>query len=383
MKSHLKNLIQINGSISISQFMNEALFHPKLGYYQSQNPFGKDGDFITAPEISQVFGELIGAYLVGIWQNNYSGGKINLVEMGAGRGTLMKDLLGFACKISGFLDMVNISIIEISPRLQEVQQQNLQEFKIDWYGNFADFYKQKNDAPIFFVANELFDCFAIDQFVKTQNGWAERMVGISGDGELGFVLKDLINIKVGVANPDLQRVSKNEELNFNYHPDESRDPYDVKKWIPTFVGMTTDGIAEYSPQAINFMNELSQVIKKTNGLGLIIDYGYLENQRQQYSNGTLQAIKNHQYVNILQEAGNCDMTTLVNFSSLEKIAQKNNLQTSLITQKEFLTSLGIATRKEKLLAGKHIEQQKQINSAINRLIDKKQMGELFKVLVIW
>ena len=152
MKSHLKNLIQINGSISISQFMNEALFHPKLGYYQSQNPFGKDGDFITAPEISQVFGELIGAYLVGIWQNNYGGRKINLVEMGAGRGTLMKDLLGFACKISGFLDMINISIIEISPRLQEVQKHNLQEFRIDWYENFSDFYQQKNDAPIFFCS---------------------------------------------------------------------------------------------------------------------------------------------------------------------------------------------------------------------------------------
>jgi len=359
MKSHLKNLIQINGSISISQFMNEALLHPKLGYYQSQNPFGKDGDFITAPEISQVFGELIGAYLVGIWQNNYGGGKINLVEMGAGRGTLMKDLLGFARKISGFLDMVNISIIEISPRLQEVQKQNLQEFRIDWYKNFDDFYQQKNTAPIFFVANELFDCFAIDQLVKTESGWAEKMVGIGGDEELGFVLKDLMNVKVGVANPDQQKDQR------EHRQDKIGDVF------------------EHSPQAISFMNELAQAIKKTNGLGLIIDYGYLENQRDEYRNGTLQAIKNHQYVNVLQEAGNCDITALVDFSTLQKIALENNLQNSIVTQGEFLNSLGIETRREKLLVGKNIAEQKKINSSIDRLIDKKQMGELFKILVIW
>ncbi|MES2677350.1 MAG: SAM-dependent methyltransferase [Pseudomonadota bacterium] len=346
MKSHLQNLIQINGAISISQFMNEALFRPQLGYYQQQNPFGKDGDFITAPEISQVFGELIGAYLMGIWQNNYSGKKINLVEMGAGRGTLMKDFLAVAKKIPEFLANVNISVIEISPRLQEVQKQNLQGFKVDWYNNFAEFYCRNNDAPILFIANELFDCFAIDQFVKTQNGWAQKMVGIDANGELEFVLGNLMNIKVGVTNPDQQNLGS---------------------------------IFEHSSQAMSFMNELSEAIKKTNGLGLIIDYGYIKNEFK----NTLQAIKNHQFCDVLKEAGNCDITALVDFANLQKIAQKNNLQTSLITQKEFLNSLGIESRREKLLAKKNPEEQNQINSSINRLIDEKQMGELFKVLIIW
>ncbi len=356
MKSHLKNLIQINGSISISQFMNEALFHPQLGYYQQQNPFGSEGDFITAPEISQVFGELIGAYLVGLWQNNYNSKKINLVEMGAGRGTLMKDLLGFAQKISDFLDVVNISIIEISPRLQKIQKQNLQEFEIDWYGNFSDFYEKNNDAPIFFVANELFDCFSVDQFVKTQdeqNGWREKMIGIDENMELKFMLGSNLSVSSSLKDSDPQN--------------KTGSPH-----------QTIGDIFEHSSQAMSFMNELSQAIKKTNGIGLIIDYGYIENEFK----NTLQAIKNHQYCDVLKEAGNCDITALVDFSSLQNIALKNNLQSSLITQKDFLNSLGIELRREKLLAGKNSEQRSQINLAINRLTDEKQMGE-FKVLIVY
>ena len=371
MKSHLKNLIQINGTISISQFMNEALFHPHLGYYQQQNPFGRDGDFITAPEISQVFGELIGAYFVGLWQSNYQEKKVHLVEMGAGRGTLMKDLLAFAQKIPNFSTMVNVSIIEISPRLQEIQKQNLHGFKVDWYKNFTDFYQQNNDAPILFVANELFDCFAIDQFVKTENGWAEKVVGISDDGELNFALTNTI------FNCDLAiKMQTNQEL--SQYKTTSQEGILHNDKLPIADRKLGD-IFEHSPQAMSFMNELSGAIKRNNGVGLIIDYGYIQSEFQ----NTLQAIKNHQYVDVLKEAGSCDITALVDFSNLQKIAQTNNLQTSLITQKEFLNSLGIASRREKLLNEKNPQQQNQINSAINRLIDEKQMGELFKALVIW
>ena len=323
--------------------MNEALFHPKLGYYQQQNPFGRNGDFITAPEISQVFGELIGVYFINLWQNNYFGKKINLVEMGAGRGTLMKDLLNFAKKIPNFLEQFNISIIEISPKLQEVQKANLQDFEIVWYQNFADFYQKNNDAPIFFIANELFDCFAINQFVKTENGWAEKMVGLDKNDKLQFVLRP-------TTTP-----------------------------LESAVETKIDDVLECSAQASAFMDELSMAIKKTNGIALIIDYGYTQNKFK----NTLQAIKTHQYSDILKSVGESDITALVDFSTLQKIALKNNLQTSIITQKEFLISLGIETRREKLLIKKSINQQQEINSTINRLIDEKQMGDLFKVLVVW
>jgi SAM-dependent MidA family methyltransferase len=348
MKSHLENLIKINGAISISQFMNEALFHPKFGYYTNQNPFGKKGDFITAPEISQVFGELIGAYLINIWQNNYCSRKINLVEMGAGRGTLMKDLLNFAKKIPNFSNYFCVNIIEISPKLQKEQKKNLQDFKISWYDNFSNFYQENNDAPIFFIANELFDCFAINQFIKTKDGWVEKVVGLDKNNELQFLTRN---------------------YSANIHPDPIKSPSNISK----------NSTFEYSPQAISFMNELSTTIKKTNGLALIIDYGYTKNEFK----NTLQAVKNHQYCDVLKEAGSCDITSLVDFLSLQKIANKHKLQTSIITQREFLTALGIEARREKLLEGKNTKQQEEINSSINRLIDNGQMGKLFKTLIVW
>ena len=347
MKSHLKSLIQTNGPISVSQFIKEALFHPHLGYYNQQNPFGKEGDFITAPEISQVFGELIGAYFIDLWQNNYHSGKINLIEMGAGNGTLMKDFLNIAKKIPNFLEKSTISIVEISPRLQKIQKQTLKEFSINYYDNFTAFHRNQNDSPIFFIANELFDCFAIDQLTKTENGWSERMIGISDQGELNFILgqkiDDIFTNKLSAKN------------------------------------LETGSIFEYSREACDFMHQLSNAVKKTKGIALIIDYGYVVSEFK----STLQAIKNHRFCDILQEVGNCDITSLIDFSTLRNIAIKNNLQTSLISQKEFLNNLGIEVRRNKLLAQKNEDEQKIINSAINRLVEKEQMGELFKVLVVW
>ncbi|MFT6333037.1 MAG: SAM-dependent MidA family methyltransferase [Lentimonas sp.] len=341
MKSHLKNLITIGGALSISNFMDEALFHPKLGYYKKQNPFGKAGDFTTSPEISQVFGELIGAYLIGIWQGSYSDKKINLVEMGAGKGTLMKDLLTFAKEIPEFFKNFNISIIEISPKLCKIQQDNLKNFNISWYENFADFHIENSQNPIFFVSNELFDCFAIDQLIKTENGWAEKMVGVKND-DLEFTLLE------SIKKPNLD-----------------------KDW-------QVGDVFEYSPSGNLFMSDLSQAIKSSGGIAIIVDYGYLESTKN-----TLQALKNHQYVEPLQEVGNCDITALVNFSVLKNIAVKLDLSTSIISQREFLINLGVEVRREKLLLRKTPSQVKRINSEIDRLIDEEQMGELFKILIIW
>jgi SAM-dependent MidA family methyltransferase len=347
MKSHLQNLIKINGAISIEQFFREALFHPNFGYYNQNNPFGKKGDFITAPEISQVFGELIGAYFINLWQNNYCQGKINLVEMGPGNGTLMKDFLNFTKKIPNFFEQFTISIVEISPRLQKIQKQTLKEFSINYYDNFASFYQQHNSQPIFFVANELFDCFAINQLVKTKDGWIEKVVGVGDDLELCFALGQNINN----SYVD-QLTTKNLELG---------------------------AIFEYSGQGYNFMEELANSIKKTKGVALIIDYGYVINEFK----STIQAIKNHQFCSMLEEAGSCDITALVDFFALNNIAVKNDLRTSLISQKDFLNNLGIEIRRKKLLERQDEHKQQIINSAINRLVDKKQMGELFKVLIIW
>jgi len=409
MKSHLKNLIQVKGAISISQLMNEALFHPQLGYYQSQDPFGKDGDFITAPEISQVFGELIGAYLISLWQNHYQCQEIHLVEMGAGRGTLASDLLIMARGVPNFLNVVKISIIEISQKLQEIQKHNLRDFNVTWYNNFADFYQKNSSSPIIFIANELFDCFAINQFIKIEDGWAEKMVRVEENGELEFCLNlDLhthslkkINSSIDLfrdhflpaterlvwcSNPCVCLIHSGSALRSAPHlPPKNGfgrgliQNIDLELHCLDYLSIKVGDIFECSPSAINFMDQLSKSIKQTKGLALIIDYGYIKNEFK----NTLQALKNHQYCDILKEVGRCDITALVNFSTLQKIAQKNHLQTSLITQREFLQTLGVEMRREKLLLKKNTKQGGQINSAINRLIDPEQMGELFKVLITW
>jgi NADH dehydrogenase [ubiquinone] 1 alpha subcomplex assembly factor 7 len=339
MQKYLANLIKINGLMTVAQFMNEALFHPLYGYYNQKNPFGRNGDFITAPEISQVFGELIGAYLAGIWAQKKQ--KINLVEMGAGRGTLMKDLL---CANPEFAAQINIHIIEISPRLQEIQKENLREFKINWWENFNDFYAANSDLPIYFIANELFDCLPINQFVKTANGWREKLVGLNEQGNLDYILS-------------------------NYPADKSIDQMAA--------GAGLGAVFEYSQAAENLIAELSLAIKKTGGIGIIIDYGYIKNEFK----NSLQALKNHQYCDALENAGNCDITALVNFQQLKNAAQKNT-KISLVTQKEFLENLGIELRQQKLIT-QNPTKQTEINSAINRLTDSAQMGELFKCLIFW
>jgi NADH dehydrogenase [ubiquinone] 1 alpha subcomplex assembly factor 7 len=270
--------------------------------------------------------------------------------MGAGRGTLMRDLLAFADKIPGFQEAFNIHIIEISPKLQNIQKENLPNHQINWWKNFSGFYEKNHHQLIFFIANELFDCMAVSQFVKTKKGWQEKVVTIGPEDKLHFALADYNEI----VNEKIRQLIKTDN---------------VKE----------DAIFEYSNSAQNLMIEIAGAIKKTGGIGIIIDYGYIKNEFK----NTLQAVKNHQYCDVLKNAGDADLTALVNFAQLENIAKDNKLNTSIVTQKEFLESLGIEMRREKLIFGKTDSEKKQINSAIDRLIDVGQMGELFKGLIFW
>ena len=327
--------------------MEEALFNPKFGYYNQKQPFGKKGDFITAPEISQTFGELIAIYFFHIWQSHFPKQKISLLEMGAGNGVLMNDILRTFKKV-GFISEIEINIIEKSPKLKKIQKEKLQGFPIIWWNEFADF-TSKNNKPIFFIANELFDCFAINQFIHINNTWHEKLVTCDKNGKLQFCLSQ---------NPVVidQKNISNQTQQF---PDQA--------------------ILEMAPQAKNLMEEISTEINKNKGMSIIIDYGYIENKLT----STLQAVKNNQHCDILENAGSCDISALVDFGLLEKISKKNNLQTSLISQREFLQSLGIETRLKYLTENCTEEKKIEITSAINRLIDKNQMGELFKVLIFW
>ena len=367
----IKSLIKNNGSLSIADFINEAMFNPLHGYYRTKKPIGKKGDFITAPEISQTFGELIAAYFLNfILASNK---KIALVEIGAGRGTLFHDIIftisALTKKLGRELDIkerVSFHIIEISESLTKIQQENLQDcgVAINWYQDFASFKKQNSDCEIYFFANELFDCFPTHQFIKTASGWQERMVGILED-ELVFCAENFNAIK----NKMVQSLINNDLAGDTNSTNQKINDATDKKSI------AENAIFEHSFAAISFMNELAESLKTQGGIGLIIDYGYLNPPLK----STLQALKNHQYHDVLQDAYERDITTLVNFSALQNCAKNFQLNSSLITQREFLLSLGIEERR-KILCDKNDDEQ---NSAIDRLIDREQMGELFKCLIIW
>ncbi len=339
----------------VSSFMREALFNPASGYYRTKNPIGKNADFITAPEISQVFGELLAAYIVQISCTIKK--PIAFVEMGAGRGVLFHDIISAIKKLaaknlptaSEFIAKTSFHIIEISEVLEKTQQEKLQNFAISWHKNFAEFIQEisTQNREIFFISNELFDCFAIDQYVKTDIGWCERLVGqkkfITADFDLSThqFVENLIGHKKSQAAP-------------------------------------FGAVFEYSVDAKNFMSELCKALKTLGGIAINFDYGYIETD---FSN-SLQAIKNHQKINVLENVGDADITALVDFLMLEKIAKNFALNSSLISQAEFLQALGIEERRKILLA-KNPKKRQEINLAIDRLISSDQMGELFKCLIVW
>jgi NADH dehydrogenase [ubiquinone] 1 alpha subcomplex assembly factor 7 len=335
LKDFLVNLIKLTGHISVSQLIEESLFHPTLGYYNTKQPFGREGDFVTSPEISQVFGELIAIYFIHINQHHYQNKKPSFIEMGAGQGILMKDILRTFKK---FNFHPTINIVEKSPKLTKIQQAKLPGYKISWHDKFSDFTK-KNHNPIFFIANELFDCFPINQLIHKEDSLKEIVVSLDASEDLQF----------SISANTLPINNKDQKL-----------PEDI--------------ILEISPMAQNLMTEISKEIHQNGGLGIIIDYGYNKNPLT----STLQAIKNHKKCDILKNIGQCDVSSLVNFALLKKIAEDHGLQTSLISQKEFLLSLGIEKRENQTK-----ENNILIKSEIRRLIDQNQMGNLFKVLIFW
>jgi SAM-dependent MidA family methyltransferase len=344
--------------MKISELIRLKLFSQEGGYYKIKNPIGKLQDFITAPEISQIFGEIMAVYLLELSKN--SSNKIAFVEMGAGHGTWLGDILQTIENLANksqkiaqeFLEKTEIFIIETSPQLQKIQQQNLSKYKIKWCENFAEFLA-KSSGEIYFISNELFDCFAIDQFIKTANGWQERLIKFDD--------------KQNLSNPQFV-ISK------TYYND----------FVENQIGKALSFIAplqavfEYSKDAELFMEQLSQAIFNRGGVAINIDYGYFN---YDFAN-TLQTIKNHQKISFLEGFRDGDITALVDFFALDNIAKKNQLKTSLISQREFLLSLGAEFRLKSLIK-KNPEIADNLQNDYARLINPSQMGELFKVHIIW
>ncbi len=337
--------MKINKStnLSLDQFINLALYEKNSGYYMKQNPFGKEGDFITAPNITRLFSEIITIWLITFLKSLGSPTKFNLIELGAGNGEMMKVICETLRNFPEHFGSCNFIIHEKSQYLMKQQKINLKTENITWTQDLGKNYRD----PTIFLANEFFDALPIKQFFKRKDYWYERYV-------------DLKNPKQAKFN----------EIKTNIKLIEKRLNLEISKG---------QNIIEYSPDALKYLNVIGDIIEKNEGGILIIDYGYLDQKMQD----TLQAVNKHKYSNILENIGETDITYNINFNLFQRfINQFKNLDTLLTTQKKFLTSMGILQRAE--IVSKEIVFSKKTDLfyRIKRLIDEKQMGELFKVMLI-
>lgn len=343
LKSRIADLIEAQGPISVAQFMTMALLDPKEGYYATRDPFGAGGDFTTAPEISQMFGEMVGLWLVQAWADQGAPKNPRLVELGPGRGTLMADILRVAQVAPDFTADLEVVLVEASPALQQMQADKLRGLGADisWQSQFDD---SLADRPLFLVANEFFDALPLRQYVKTDRGWCERMVTVL-NGELAFALAP---VPVPPSAIPADRVQA---------PD--------------------GGVYEASPAATALAENIARIVTAKGGAALMIDYGYGE--ASGFSE-TLQAVSGHRFADALTEPGEDDISAHVDFAALAQAGKRGGAAVfGPVTQGLFLANIGITERAEQLMKANPGEAEKLL-SVTERLIGNDQMGRLFKVL---
>ncbi len=329
--------------MTVAAFMAEALGHPQYGYYARQDPFGAAGDFVTAPEISQMFGELLGLWCVERWVACGKPASFHLVELGPGRGTLMMDALRAARKAPGFLEAADIHLIETSPALRAVQRERLAGATVSWADNLAEI----PPGPLLLIANEFFDALPIRQFVRMPAGWHERLIGWSEDSGFGFT--------VGAGQSPMTVAL----------PAPMRDA-------------PVGAVAEICPAAIAIAAEIGRRIASAGGAAIIIDYGHPFSA----VGDTLQAVRQHAFVPVLANPGMADITAHLDFQMLAQAAREAGADTyGPVPQGAFLRSLGIEHRAA-ALCGSAPDDAEAILQACRRLIEPDAMGNLFKALAI-
>lgn len=336
--------IALTGPISIAAFMADALGHPQHGYYITRDPLGAKGDFTTAPEISQMFGEMVGVWLADCWINQGRPDPLHLVELGPGRGTLMADALRATARVPGFHAAIRLHLVETSPALRERQASALAGFSPVWHDSLTGV----PDGPLLLVANEFFDALPIRQFIRMPAGWAERKLGLDGQGHLAFTFDPAPG---GALLTPLHR-----------------DP-----------AIPPGAIAETCPAGLAVAAEIGRRLAAAAGAALIIDYGY----DGPAIGDTLQALRAHRPVPVLDNPGTADLTAHVDFTALAQAARQAGAWCSAsVEQGAFLTALGIGARAAALAAHATPAQQADIQAALTRLTAPTSMGRLFRALAI-
>ncbi len=337
------------GPIDVAAFMDQALAHPEHGYYRTRDPLGRAGDFVTAPEVSQMFGELIGLWCAEVWNRLGAPSPVRLVELGPGRGSLMADALrAIARAAPAFRAALHVHLVETSPILREAQRARLADAQPHWSNPiWHDTLDGVPPGPALIVANEFLDALPIHQLVRTEVGWCARQVALGADGKLDFT--------VAPAPSPL-----------------------AAALTPTVAAAPVGSIAEVAPAARSCVAALAARLARDGGAALLIDYGPTTSA----AGDSLQAVRGHRRHGVLEDPGEADLTAHVDFEALRAAAQPPARVHGPITQAQLLTRLGIAARADALARGKPAETAAAIRAALQRLIEPTQMGQLFKVLAL-
>ena len=339
----IREIIAAQGSISLAAYMELALQHPTYGYYRVREPVGRTGDFITAPEVSQMFGEMIGVWCAEAWRMLGKPDTFALVELGPGRGTMMRDILRATAHVAGFHDAKKLYLIDSDEALRGEQQATLGGYVPHYCADISEL----PPSPTLLVANEFFDALPVRQFEKTFQGWSERRVAVVEDA-LTLVLSPLDVVEANLI------------------------PAALREALP-------GTIVETSAQAQNLMRDVARHLVAYKGSMLLIDYGYVSPS----GSATVQAVSQHAYADIFERPGEVDLTAHVDFTALSESAREVKAQVSdVIGQGEFLQNMGIDIRTENLKKHAAEPQSTDIDAALHRLTDSAQMGELFKVIEI-
>jgi SAM-dependent MidA family methyltransferase len=338
LEADIRRIIAIDGPIPVDRYIELCLAHPQHGYYVTRDPFGARGDFVTAPEVSQMFGELIGAWAAAVWRQMGSPARVQLVELGPGRGTLMADALRAAKALPEFFAALSVHLVEISPALRAMQEKTLANagVSIAWHHAI----EQVPDRPLIAIANEFVDALPVNQFVKDRDGWHVRMVGLADD-KLAFL-----------AAPD------------------------PMPGVPATEAVSGTILERRHDQPVSL---LAQTIAQHGGAGLVIDYGHTETS----FGDTFQAVRDHKFADPLEAPGEADLTTQVDFAALAGWAKREGAAVhGPVAQGEFLRRLGIEQRATRLKANATAQQAADIDAALTRLTAPDQMGDLFKAMAI-
>lgn len=345
LRDRICRLIEIGGPLSLADYMHLALAEPSCGYYATRPAIGAAGDFVTAPEISQMFGELIGLWCVDAWRKLGRPSPFCLAEAGPGRGTLIADLVRAAAIDPAFLKAARIVLVETSPAMRDLQRKALGPFALPHPPQWIDNLDRLPAMPLILVANEFLDALPLRQFVKRNNAWHEIGVGLNDRGVLGRV------VLPGIADPAL---------------------------LPAAAAGEPEGsVFEISPAREAAIATLAGHAASHSGAVLLIDYGHLESG----FGDTFQAVRDHRPADPFTDPGTADLTSHVDFAALSRAAADDGIRCILsATQGEFLVSMGLLERAGRLGAESSMETRKAISDAVERLASPRAMGELFKVL---